>query len=62
MDHTNQLFPEKSTHTVSIFSNAMVHIMTINIQDIEAFIIYKENFNIFALQLFNHPNILLQSE
>jgi len=39
----------------------MVLISTIDLQDIEAFIIYQNDESIFALQLKNQPNLLVQS-
>ena len=39
----------------------MVHITSIDLVDIEAFIIYQNDQSIFAIQLHNQPNLLVQS-
>ena len=46
---------------ILIYSNQMVHITSVNVADIEAFIIYQNDQTIFALQLYNQPNLLIQS-
>jgi|TARA_B110000285_G_scaffold231196_1_gene299310 hypothetical protein len=52
---------DQAESQILIFSNQMVHITTINAADIEAFVIYQNDQTIFALQLHNQPNLLVQS-
>lgn len=44
-----------------MFSNQMLYIVSIDLKQIEAFIIKQDNSNIFALQLKSQPNVLIET-
>ena len=53
--------PASNKHEVLIFSNKMMHIVSIDLKQIESFISNQVESSIFALILRNQPNILFQA-
>ena len=58
----NVFLTEQNSQTdIDIYSNQMLHITSIPLQELEAFVISEQNDSIFALQFYNMPNVLLES-
>lgn len=53
--------PKSQKHEILIFSNQMMHIVSIDLKQIECFISNQTESSIFALILRNKPNILFQA-